>query len=127
MNKKKKGFSKWLLILDYIIAAILIVAFFICHAINGLYCINIARELISIGVDMSITSITPPFNLDIFGIILGVWVTQLGVSSASYYVLVKSERKVQLPMMLINDLPEDIKEQVNMTELITTVLSCTEN
>ena len=27
MNNKKKGFSKWLLILDYIIAVILLVAF----------------------------------------------------------------------------------------------------
>ena len=124
MNKKK-GFSKWLLILDYVIAAILLVAFFICHTINGVYTMNTMNELIKMGMDVSMVSIIAPFNLDIFGVLLGAWIAQLGVSSTAYYVLVKSERKVQLPMMLINDLPQDIKEQVDMNELITTVLTST--
>ena len=124
MNKKK-GFSKWLLILDYVIAAILLVAFFICHTINGVYTMNTMNELIKMGMDVSMVSIIAPFNLDIFGVLLGAWIAQLGVSSTAYYVLVKSERKVQLPMMLINDLSQDIKEQVDMNELITTVLTST--
>ena len=127
MNTNKKGFSKKLLILDYSIAAILLVAFFICHIVNGLYCINATNELIQMGVDISMISITAPFNLDIFGILLGTWITQLAISSTAYYVLVKSERKVQLPMMLINDLPQDIKENVDMTQIITTVLTSTDN
>lgn len=127
MNTAKKGFSKKLLILDYSIAAILLVAFFICHIANGFYYINTTNELVQMGVDISMISITAPFNLDIFGILLGTWITQLGVSSTAYYVLVKSERKVQLPMLLINDMPQDIKESVDMTSIITTVLSCTNN
>lgn len=127
MNTNKKGFSKKLLILDYAIVAILLVAFFICHIINGIYIMNTTKELIQLGIDTSLVNITTPFNLDIFGVLLGTWIAQLGVSSTAYYVLVKSERKVQLPMILINDLPQDVKESVDMTQIITTVLTSTNN
>ena len=127
MNKNKKGFSKKLLILDYVIAATLLVAFFICHIVNGVYIMNMTKDLIQLGMDTSLISITTPFTLDIFGVLLGTWIAQLGVSSTAYYVLVKSERKVQLPMILINELPQDIKDSVDMTQIITTVLTSTNN
>ena len=126
-NKKKKGFSKKLLIADYAIAVILVAVFFICVYINGNYTMETINRLIEMGVDVSMVTITPPFNLDIFGVFLSVWVAQLGVSSAAYYVLIKSERKIELPIKLLNDLPEDIKSQVNATEIITSVLSNTNN
>lgn len=126
-NKKKKGFSKKLLIADYIIAAILVAVFFICTFVNGAYVMETTNKLIEIGTDVSMISITPPFNLDMFGVFLSTWIIQLGVSSGAYYVLVKSEHKMELPMELINDLPQDIKEQVDMTQIITSVLSCTDN
>lgn len=126
-NKKKKGFSKKLLIADYIIAVVLMMAFFICAYINGVYSMETMNTLIEIGMDISMITITPPFNLDIFGVFLSAWIIQLGVSSGAYYVLVKSEHKMELPMELINDLPKDIKEQVDMNQIITTVLSCTDN
>ena len=127
MNKNKKGFSKKLLILDYVIAATLLVEFFICHIVNGVYIMNMTKDLIQLGMDTSLISITTPFNLDIFGVLLGTWIAQLGVSSTAYYVLVKSERKVQLPMILINELPQDIKDSVDMTQIITTVLTSMNN
>ena len=83
--------------------------------------------LIESGVDISMISISPPFNLDMFGVFLSTWIIQLGVSSGAYYVLIKSEHKMELPMELINDLPQEIKEQVDMNQIITTVLSCTDN
>lgn len=126
MNNKK-GFSKWLLILDYVITIILLVAFFICHTVNGIYTMNTINELIQLGTDVSMVNIITPFNLDIFGVLLSIWIAQLGVSSTAYYVLVKSERKVQLPMILINDLPQDIKDNVDMTQIITTVLTSIDN
>lgn len=126
-NKKKKGFSKKLLIADYIIAVILVAVFFVCTYINGAYTMDTMNRLIEMGVDMSSVTITPPFNLDIFGIFLSTWIIQLGVSSGAYYVLVKSEHKMELPMELINDLPQDIKDQVDMTQIITSVLGCTDN
>ena len=126
-QKKKKGFSKKLLIADYVIAIILVVVFFICTYVNGTYTMNTVNRMIEMGVDVSMVAITPPFNLDIFGIFLSTWIVQLGLSSGAYYMMAKSEHKVELPMELINDLPQDIKESVDMTQIITTVLSSTDN
>lgn len=126
-NKKKKGFSKKLLIADYVIAVVLVAVFFICVHINGAYVMDTMNKLIEMGVDVSMISITPPLNLDIFGIFLSTWIIQLGVSSGAYYMMAKSEHKIELPMALLNDLPQDIKEQVDMTQIITTVLNSTDN
>lgn len=126
-KKKKKGFSKKMLIADYVIAVILVTVFFACTYINGIYTMETMNRLIEMGVDVSTTTISPPFNLDVFGVFLSTWIVQLGVSSGAYYVLIKSEHKMELPMELINNLPQDIKDQVDMTQIITSVLSCTDN
>ena len=126
-KKKKKGFSKKLLIADYVVAIILLAAFFVCVYMNGNYVMETTNMLIEMGADMTIISISPPFNLDMFGVILNVWILQLGASSAAYYVLVKSEHKIELPIQLLDELPQDIKEKVDLTQIITSVLSCTDN
>lgn len=123
-KKRKRGFSKKLLIADYVIAVVLLAAFFICAYVNGIYTMNIMDKLIEMGMDASAIAIAPPFNLDIFGIFLSTWIVQLGVSSGAYYVLIKTEHKIELPMQLLNDLPKEIREQVDVNEIITTVLSC---
>ena len=126
-RKKKKGFSKKLLIADYIVAIALMLAFFICASKNGVYTINTMNKLIESGIDVSTTVITPPFDLNIFGVFLSTWIVQLGVSSGAYYMMAKSEHKIELPMELVNNLPNDIIERVDMTQIITTVLNCTDN
>lgn len=126
-KKKKKGFSKKLLIADYVVAIILLAAFFVCTYINGNYVMETTNMLIEMGTDVSMISISSPFNLDMFGVILGIWIAQLGVSSGAYYVLIKSEHKIELPIQLLNELPQEIKEQVDVTQIITSVLSCTDN
>lgn len=126
-QKKRKGLSKKMLIADYVIAIILVAVFFICTYINGTYTMETINKMIEMGLDVSMVTVAPPFNLDIFGVILGAWVVQLGVSSTAYYVLIKSEHKIELPVQLLNDLPQDIKEQVDVNQIITTVLSCTDN
>jgi hypothetical protein len=126
-KKKRKGFSKKMLIADYIIAAVLVVAFFVCTIINGSYTMSTTNKLIEEGADASTITVSPPFDLGIFGIFLSTWIIQLGVSSGAYYMMAKSEHKIELPMELINDLPEDVKEQVDMTQIITSVLSSTNN
>ena len=85
------------------------------------------NNLIQLGADISIITISPPFNLDMFGVLLSTWVIQLGLSSGAYYIMCKSDHKIQLPMTLINEMPDNIKEQVDMTTIITTVLTCTDN
>lgn len=126
-KKKRKGFSKKLLIADYVIAVIFVIVFFICTYINGTYTMKTIDMLIEMGVDISVINITPPFNLDMFGILLSTWIIQLGVSSGAYYVLIKSEHKIELPIQLLNDLPNDVKENIDMTQIITAVLSSTDN
>ena len=126
-EKKRKGLSKKLLIADYIIAVVLMMVFFVCVCINGAYAMETMDKLIEMNVDVSTVAVAPPLNLDIFGVLLSAWIVQLGVSSGAYYILIKSEHKMELPMELINDLPKDIKEQVDMTQIITAVLSSTDN
>lgn len=123
-KKHKKGFSKKLLIADYTVTVVLIVAFFICVVLNGIYTTQTTNELIALGMDTSMHTINAPFNLDGFGVFFSAWIAQLGVSSYAYYSLVKRERKIEMPMKLLEELPQDIKESVDMTSIITTVLTC---
>lgn len=126
MKKKKKGFSKKLLVADYTVTSVLLVAYFICVAINGIYLIDATNKLIAMGVDPSLITITTPFSLDGFVTFFSIWIGQLAISSYAYYSLVKRERKMEMPMILLENLPQDIKEKIDMTQIITTILSCSE-
>lgn len=122
-----KEFSKKLLFADYVVALLLIAGFFICVALNGIYAKGVFTQMINAGIDISYSSIPQIFNLDGFGILLGSWVIQLGVSSGSYYMMSKSDHKVQLPMAMLNTMPDDIKNQLDLTQVVTTILSTTDN
>lgn len=125
MKKKKKGFSKKLLIADYTVTAVLLVAYFICVILNGIYLIDATNRLASMGLDPSLVTIATPFNLEGFVTFFSIWISQLAISSYAYYSLVKRERKMEMPMMLLEDLPKEIKDELDMTTIITTVLGCT--
>ncbi len=127
MKTKKRGFSKNLLIADYVVTVILIVAFFACSIFNGLYIMETTNELIATSVDVSMITITPPFSLDGFGVFFSAWIGQLAVSSYAFYAMTKSEHKMELPIQLLENLPDDVKDKVEMTEIITTVLTNTNN
>lgn len=122
-----KEFSKKLLFADYIIAIALIFGFFICVSLNGAYAKELYACMINSGIDISYSSIPQLYNLDGFGILLGTWIIQLGLSSGAYYMMSKSDHKIQLPMAMLNTMPDEIKEQIDMTQVITTVLSTTDN
>ncbi len=122
-----KEFSKKLLFADYIIAIALILGFFICVALNGMNTKEMYAAMIKNGIDISYSSIPQIYNLDGFGILLGTWIAQLGLSSGAYYMMSRSDHKIQLPMAMLNTMPDDIKEQLDMTQVITTVLSSTDN
>jgi hypothetical protein len=127
LKTKKRGFSKNLLIADYVVTIIFIVAFFACSIFNGLYVIKTINELIATGIDVSMITITPPFNLDGFGVFFSAWIAQLGISSYAFYSMTKSEHRIELPIQLLENLPENIKDKVEMTEVITTVLTNSDN
>lgn len=123
----KQPFSKKLLYLDYLIMGILILGYFICLVINSLYANNFLNLAISSGYDLSSIVVPTLINMDSYVTFMTAWIAQVGVSSAAYYVMSKSDHKIELPMRMINTLPDDIKEQVDMNELITAVLQNTEN
>ena len=125
MIKKPKGFSKKLLIADYTVTVVLIVAFFICSIANGVYIMNATNEFVALGHDISMITITPPFNLDGFGVFFSAWIGQLAISSYAYYSLVKRERKIEMPMKMLETIPNDIKERLDMTSIFETVLTNT--
>lgn len=125
MKNKKRGFSKNLLIVDYVVTVVLIVALFICSIANGMYIMNTTKELVALGHDISMITITPPFNLDGFGVFFSAWIAQLGISSYAYYSLVKRERKIEMPMKMLETIPDDIKDRLDMTSIFETVLTNT--
>ena len=122
-----KEFSKKLLFADYIIAIALILGFFICVTLNGIYAKELYTSMINRGIDVTYSSVPQIYNLEGFGILLGSWILQLGVSSGAYYMMSKSDHKVQLPMAMLNTMPDEIKEQLDMTRVVTTLLSTTDN
>lgn len=122
-----KEFSKKLLFADYVVALLLIAGFFICVALNGIYAKEVYAEMVKNGIDISSSSIPQIYNLDGFGVLLSSWILQLGVSSGAYYMMSKSDHKIQLPMAMINTMPDDIKEQIDMNQIITTVLNTADN
>ena len=125
MKNKKRGFSKNLLIADYVVTVVLIVALFICSIANGVYIMNTTKELVALGHDVSMITITPPFNLDGFGVFFSTWIGQLAISSYAYYSLVKRERKIEMPMKMLETIPDDIKDRLDMTSIFETVLTNT--
>ena len=125
MKNKKRGFSKNLLIADYVVTVVLIVAFFICSIANGVYVMNATNEFVALGHDISMITITPPFNLDGFGVFFSTWTAQLAISSYAYYSLVKRERKIEMPMKMLETVPDDIKDRLDMTSIFETVLTNT--
>lgn len=122
-----REFSKKLLFADYIIAIVLIMGFVICVSLNGAYTKEMYAILIENGTDISNINVPQLFILDGFGILLGTWIIQLGVSSGAYYMMSRSDHRIQLPMILIRELPDDVKERVDMTQIITSVLSTSDN
>ena len=88
---------------------------------------EVTNNLVSSGMDVSTITITPPFNLDGFGIFFSAWIAQLGISSYAFYAMTKAEHKMELPIQLLENLPDDIKENLDMTSVVTTVLTSTDN
>ena len=124
-SNKRMEFSKRLLIYDYVVTLLLLAILFLGFCVNGVYTMIIANRLIDIGLDASM--IANPFDLTIIGTIFGIWAGQLAVSSTAYYFMVKSDHRVQIPIRLIDDLPQDVKDTVDMTQVIVSALNITTN
>lgn len=54
--------------------------------------------------------------------IVVAWAVQLGISSGFYYWKAKSENRTKIPIKVISSLPPEIRKEVNLTELIQSVI-----
>ena len=88
-------FSKKLLIADYAIFILLLIA-----------------TLILLKEDHDVTML---------GAITSVWGVQLGVSSGFYYWKSKAENLLKLAVQMLKDLPEDMKEKADPNQIIEAV------
>lgn len=99
-GKKQKPsklcFSKKLLIADYVILTLMIVVFFV-FSLKGHDTSNCA-------------------------IVVGAWIAQIAISTGAYYWKAKAENLVKLPMQLLRELPDDMREKADPNQIIASVL-----
>lgn len=50
------------------------------------------------------------------------WIAQLGISSAAYYWKAKNENRMKVPMNVVSSLPEDVREQVDLTQVMVAII-----
>ena len=96
VKKPKLCFSKKLLIADYVVLAVLL-AWLVVFAYLGKDTANLAMVIVA-------------------------WIAQLAVSSGFYYWKAKSENLVKMPIQMLKDLPEDMKEKADPNQIIASVL-----
>lgn len=92
----KLCFSKKLLIADYVILVLMIAAFFA----------------------FSLTD----HDTSNCAIVVGAWIAQLAISTGAYYWKSKAENLVKLPLLLLAQLPEDMREKSDPNQIIASVL-----
>lgn len=93
MDKRKMCFSKKLLIVDYTILVVLLLLFLL-----------------------------PDADKTNLAIVLVAWIAQIAISTGAYYWKAKAENLVKLPIVMLNDIPADMKEKVDPNSIIASVL-----
>jgi len=61
-------------------------------------------------------------EVDFAGIIIA-WMAQIGVSSAAYYWKAKTENRTKIPLKVVESLPEEMQEKIDLTQIITTIIT----
>ena len=93
LGRSKVCFSKKLLVADYAIMVLLILLFFV-----------------------------PDVDEGSLSVVLCSWIAQIAISSGCYYWKAKSENLIKMPIQLLADLPEDMRERADPTQIIASVL-----
>lgn len=57
-----------------------------------------------------------------WAIIVAAWIAQLAISSGAYYWKSKSENLVKLPITMLKDIPEDMRDKADPNQIIASVL-----
>lgn len=89
----KLCFSKMLLIADYAILVLMLAGFFV-----------------------------PGIDTMNWALVVVAWVAQVTVSTGAYYWKAKAENLVKLPLLLLAQLPEDMREKSDPNQIIASVL-----
>lgn len=50
------------------------------------------------------------------------WMAQIAVSSGFYYWKAKSENRTKVPIKVIQSLPEEVRKELDMTQVITSII-----
>ena len=50
------------------------------------------------------------------------WIAQLGISSAAYYWKAKCENRTKVPLTVIESLPPEIRDHIDLTQIITSII-----
>ena len=93
MDKCKMCFSKKLLIADYTILILLLLLFLL-----------------------------PEADKTNLSIVLVAWIAQIAISTGAYYWKAKAENLVKLPIVMLNDIPADMRERIDPNSIIASVL-----
>ena len=96
VKKPKLCFSKKLLIADYLVLLVMVGAF-MYFTYKGKDTTNCA-------------------------IVIGAWIAQLAVSTGFYFWKAKAENLVKMPIQMLKDIPEDMKERADPNQIIASVL-----
>ena len=57
-----------------------------------------------------------------FDNIICAYIGQLTIATGAYYWKAKCENRIKVPMKVIKSLPKDIREQVDLTTIITAII-----
>lgn len=61
-------------------------------------------------------------NATEWAVATGAWIAQIAISTGAYYWKAKSENLVKLPITLLKDLPDDMRERSDPNQIIASVL-----
>ena len=86
-------FSKKLLIADYVILVLMLAGYFV-----------------------------PGIDTTNWTILVVAWISKVGISTGAYFWKAKAENLVKLPMQLLKELPEDMREKADPNSIIASVL-----
>lgn len=50
------------------------------------------------------------------------WIAQLGISSAAYYWKAKNENRLKVPLKVVESLPKEIREQLDLTQIVVSIV-----
>jgi hypothetical protein len=50
------------------------------------------------------------------------WIAQLGISTGAYYWKAKTENRTKVPLNVVKSLPKDMREKVDLTQIITSII-----